>query len=63
MSQSICSYCDMISKITHDLNRHVKTYRVRLSIERRKIFKREAAIILKKIFDHDARKNVLTIDV
>jgi hypothetical protein len=53
----------MIFKTTRDLNRHVETCRVRLSTERRKIFRREAATILKKTFDHDARKNVLTIDV
>jgi hypothetical protein len=63
MSQSICSYCDMISRITRDLNRYVETYRVRLSTERRKIFRRKAATILKKTFDHDARENVLIIDV
>jgi uncharacterized C2H2 Zn-finger protein len=63
MSQSICSYCDMISKTTRDLDRHVETYRVRLNTERRKISKREAATILKKTFDHDARENVLIIDV
>jgi hypothetical protein len=34
-----------------------------LNTERRKISRREAATILKKTFDHDARENVLTIDV
>jgi hypothetical protein len=63
MSQSICSYYDMISKTTRDLDRHVETCRVKLSTERRKISRREAATILKKTFDHDARENVLTIDV
>jgi uncharacterized C2H2 Zn-finger protein len=63
MSQSICSYCDMIFKTTRDLNRHVKTCRVRLNTKRRKISRREAAIILKKTFNHNARKNVLIIDV
>jgi hypothetical protein len=63
MSQSICSYCDMISKTTRDLNRHVEICRVRLSTERRKIFRREATTILKRTFDHDARENVLIIDI
>jgi hypothetical protein len=63
MSQSICSYCNMISKTTRDLDRYVKTYQVRLSIERRKISRRKTTTILKRTFDHDVQENVLIIDV
>jgi hypothetical protein len=38
------------------------TYRIKLSIKRRKVFKRTATI-LKKTFNHDALKNILIINV
>jgi hypothetical protein len=57
-----CSYCDSTNKINRELKRHLMTCKIRLKIERRKIFKR-VITISKNINVDDARDYFMIDDI